>query len=80
MNKQAFPSGWDKARVQRLIEHYEAMSDDEIIGEDDAAHEAGSDQLPIPSELTKTNGRQRQNQGKQRKSPPRGKRKAKRSQ
>jgi hypothetical protein len=37
MNNQGFPSGWDEARVKRLIDHYENMSDDEIIAEDEAA-------------------------------------------
>jgi hypothetical protein len=46
MSKQHFPAGWDEARVQRLIDHYESMSDDALIAEDEAAHKAGKDRLP----------------------------------
>jgi hypothetical protein len=39
MSKHGFPLGWDEARVKRLIDHYENMSDDEIIAEDEAGCE-----------------------------------------
>lgn len=39
MIDQKFPPGWDEARVQRLIAHYDAMNDDEMIAEDEAAQE-----------------------------------------
>ncbi len=29
MSKQHFPAGWDKGRAQRVLEHYEAQSEDE---------------------------------------------------
>ena len=32
-----FPPGWDDAKVQRVIAHYESQSDDEAIAEDEAA-------------------------------------------
>lgn len=57
MNKQHFPPGWDKARVKRLIDHYENMSDEEMIAEDEAAHVAGENQLPALKERAKTNGK-----------------------
>ena len=56
MNKQRFPAGWDEARVKRLIEHYENMTDDEIIAEDEAAHKAGVNHLPVLSVHAKKNG------------------------
>ena len=37
MSEPGLPPGWDEARVQRLIDHYENMSDDEMIAEDEAA-------------------------------------------
>ncbi len=40
MSKQNFPAGWDKSRVQRVVEHYEAQSDDEAVAEDEAAFES----------------------------------------
>lgn len=35
-----FPPGWDERRVQRLLEHYEAQSDDEAVAEDEAGFES----------------------------------------
>ena len=40
MKKQHFPAGWDESRVQRVLEHYEAQSDDEAVAEDEAAFES----------------------------------------
>lgn len=40
MRKQHFPAGWDESRVQRVLEHYEAQSDDEAVAEDEAAFES----------------------------------------
>jgi hypothetical protein len=36
MSNQQFPPGWDENRVNRLIAHYDAMSDEEMIAEDEA--------------------------------------------
>jgi hypothetical protein len=57
MSNQHYPTGWNEARVQRLIDHYENMSDDQMIAEDEAAHRAGTDKLPGPGARPKTNGR-----------------------
>ena len=52
MNKQKFPPGWNEARVQRLIDHYENMDDDELFAEDEAAREAeGQTVMMIPTDL-----------------------------
>ncbi len=52
MRKQNFPPGWDEARVKRLIEHYENMTEDEMIAEDEAAQEAeGQTLMVVPTEL-----------------------------
>jgi hypothetical protein len=52
MSKQKFPAGWDEARVQRLIAHYDQMDDDELTAEDEAALDAeGQTLMVIPSEL-----------------------------
>ena len=41
MRKQSqFPPGWDEARVRRVLEHYEAQSDEEAVAEDGASFEA----------------------------------------
>jgi hypothetical protein len=52
MSNQNFPPGWDEARVQRLIAHYDQMDDDALIAEDEAAEEtAGQTLMIIPTEL-----------------------------
>jgi hypothetical protein len=52
MSKQQFPPGWDEARVQRLITHYEQMDEDAQVAEDEAAHEAeGQTLMIVPTEL-----------------------------
>jgi len=38
--RNEFPPGWDSARVRRVLEHYEAQSDEEAVAEDEAAFEA----------------------------------------
>jgi hypothetical protein len=48
MSEQIFPPGWDQARVQRVIDHYENMSEDELLAEDEAARKAGKSHLPVP--------------------------------
>jgi len=40
MTEQRFPAGWDAERVKRLIDHYESMSDEEMVAEDEAAFAA----------------------------------------
>ena len=32
-----YPPGWDSERVRRLIQHYDAQTDEEAIAEDEAA-------------------------------------------
>jgi len=35
MKKNRFPKGWDEARVQRVLKHYETQTDAEAAAEDD---------------------------------------------
>jgi hypothetical protein len=37
MKQNRFPTGWDEARVQRVLEHYEKQTEDEAVAEDEAA-------------------------------------------
>ena len=47
-----FPPGWDEERVERLLRHYEALSEDEAVAEDAAAFEnATQTVMEIPKEL-----------------------------
>jgi len=36
--RNRFPAGWNDARVQRVLDHYEAQSDVEAVAEDEAAY------------------------------------------
>jgi hypothetical protein len=52
MSKARYPPGWNASRVQRLIDHYESRSDEELAAEDDAAAEAeGMTTVAVPQEL-----------------------------
>jgi hypothetical protein len=50
--KNKFPPGWDSERVRRVLEHYEAQSEEEAVAEDEAAFEQPSQTVvEIPSDL-----------------------------
>ena len=47
-----FPKGWDESRVKRVLEHYEAQSEDQAVAEDEAAAEARDQTLmEVPNDL-----------------------------
>jgi hypothetical protein len=37
--RMQFPKGWDEPRVQRVLKHYDAQTEDEAVAEDEAAFE-----------------------------------------
>ena len=37
MTQSRYPIGWDEERVRRVLEHYEAQSDEQAVAEDEAA-------------------------------------------
>jgi hypothetical protein len=50
-----FPDGWDEARVKRVLEHYEAQSEEQAVAEDEAAAEQRDQTLmEVPTELVPT--------------------------
>jgi hypothetical protein len=53
MSQPKFPAGWDAARVQRLIDHYESLSEEEQVAEDEAAagEQKGQVVVTVPEEL-----------------------------
>ncbi len=52
MTSKQFPPGWDEARVQRVIDHYQSQSDEEAVAEDEASFEQTTDTtMTIPTEL-----------------------------
>ena len=55
MSSSRFPEGWDAARVQRVVQHYEEQTDDESVAEDVAAYEAPTHTaMEVPVELVPT--------------------------
>jgi len=54
MNKKRnlFPEGWDLARVQQVLSHYEEQSEEEAVAEDEAVFEDEKQtMMAIPIEL-----------------------------
>ena len=52
MNQSKFPPGWDEERVRRVLQHYEAQSDEQAVAEDEAAWESTSTTvMEVPVEL-----------------------------
>ena len=52
MSESRFPPGWDKRRVQRVLEHYEDQTDDEAEAEDEAAWETTTHtKMGVPVDL-----------------------------
>jgi hypothetical protein len=52
MKTNKFPSGWDEERVRRVLEHYEAQSQEEAVAEDEAAYEDSSQTfMEVPNTL-----------------------------
>jgi len=55
MRQAKYPTGWDEERVRRVLEHYETQSDEEAVGEDEAAYEATTHTaMDVPVELVPT--------------------------
>ena len=50
--KTEFPKGWDEARVQNVLVHYEKQTEDDAAAEDEAAWEERSATfIEVPNEL-----------------------------
>jgi hypothetical protein len=52
MSQQHFPPGWDEDRVKRLISHYESISEEEQVAEDEAAVSENRGQTVITVPVT----------------------------
>ena len=50
-----FPPGWDEERVQRVLGHYESLTENEQVAEDESAFEDSNETvMTIPRELVPT--------------------------
>ena len=51
-NKPNFPPGWDEERVQRILQHYDLLTEEEAVAEDEAALEDSTQAvMEVPKEL-----------------------------
>ncbi|MBA2410186.1 MAG: hypothetical protein H0V62_10585 [Gammaproteobacteria bacterium] len=52
MKRTKFPWGWNEARVEKVLAHYEAQTEQEAVAEDESAFES-TDQtfIEVPNEL-----------------------------
>ena len=51
MTDNKCPGGWDEARVQRVLAHYEDQTEGEALAEDEAGMEASDTVMNVPREL-----------------------------
>ena len=50
--KNRFPPGWDEERVRKVIEYYDAQTEEEALAEDEAAfRDEGHTVMEVPPEL-----------------------------
>ncbi len=46
-----FPEGWDESKVDRVLAHYDAQTDDEAVAENEAGLAPSETVMSIPREL-----------------------------
>ena len=51
MSDNKFPEGWDEARVQRVLTHYEHQTEEDAAAEDEAALRSIETVMTVPHEL-----------------------------
>ena len=51
MSLNKFPEGWDEDRVRRVLDHYEAQSQEEAVAEDEAGVESSETVMTVPRDL-----------------------------
>ena len=51
MDRNTYPTGWNKKRVQEVIDHLETRTEEETIAEDEAAFEQDYTAMQVPRKL-----------------------------
>jgi len=52
MKRNRFPTGWNEARVRRVLAHYESQTEEEAVAEDEAAYQLrGQTVMVVPKRL-----------------------------
>ena len=55
MKQSKYPKGWNQERVQQVIAHYEAQSEEETVAEDEAAFDpTRATVMEVPPDLVPT--------------------------
>lgn len=54
MSKDKFPTGWDDAKIKKVIAHYGEQTEDEAVAEDEAGVESSEAVMKIPHDLIST--------------------------
>jgi len=50
--QQRFPLGWDEVRVRKVLDHYEAQTEEQAVIEDEAVFETPTDTtMTVPVDL-----------------------------
>jgi hypothetical protein len=51
MSQNKFPDGWDEDKVQRVLAHYGAQTEDEALAEDEAGIQFSETVMNVPHDL-----------------------------
>ena len=51
MDRNTYPPGWNKQRVQEVLDHLETRTEEETIAEDEAAFEQDYTAMQVPRKL-----------------------------
>ncbi|MEO8369720.1 MAG: hypothetical protein ABI806_11000 [Candidatus Solibacter sp.] len=51
MNQNKFPDGWDEGKVQRVIAHYDDLTEDDELAEDEAGVQPSETVMNVPHDL-----------------------------
>lgn len=51
MSQNKFPTGWDEAKVRRVLAHYEEQTEEEALIEDEAGIESSETVMNVPHDL-----------------------------
>lgn len=72
MKQTRYPTGWNEARVRKLLQHYETQTEEEAVAEDEAAlRRRDQAVMVVPKHLVPTITRMIAREGKRRQSAAR---------
>jgi hypothetical protein len=72
MKQQHYPAGWNEDRVRKLLQHYEAQTEEEAVAEDEAAFRRRDQTvMVVPTRLVSTITKMIAREGKRKQSPAR---------